>query len=212
VVTADAFTVGHRAQSSTLYINTSKARAGPWQGLCPYSWRHQLPALAEVFYPRFQEMQDVVCTNQVDDQLIRQPRTRSSTLEQLCQPLAIPHICVAPRHTLAATRCEGDQCPVCRQCPCADGLRHSQRDTVLANDSCSGCSVFRDDPTAVMGRPLICIGFFGVLKVTFESWARISRVLGWRSLKGSRGRSLEVSDRQEQPRARVVSTSKETSS
>ena len=37
--------------------------------------------------------------------------------------------------------------------------------------------------TAVMGRPLICLGFFGVLKVTFESWARISRVLGWRSLK-----------------------------
>jgi len=36
---------------------------------------------------------------------------------------------------------------------------------------------------AVTGRPAIFLGFFGVLKITLESWARVARVFGWRSVK-----------------------------
>ena len=45
---------------------------------------------------------------------------------------------------------------------------------------------------AVTGRPTIIFGFFAVLKVLFESWARIASVLGWRSLQD---RGLVVSQR-----------------
>ena len=40
--------------------------------------------------------------------------------------------------------------------------------------------------TAVMvftGRPTFFFGFFAGLKVLFESWARLARMFGWRSLK-----------------------------
>ena len=33
------------------------------------------------------------------------------------------------------------------------------------------------------GRPTIIFGFFAVLKVIFESWARLAQLFGWRSLK-----------------------------
>jgi hypothetical protein len=35
----------------------------------------------------------------------------------------------------------------------------------------------------VSGRPEIFFGFFAVLKIWFESWARLARFFGWRSLK-----------------------------
>jgi hypothetical protein len=34
----------------------------------------------------------------------------------------------------------------------------------------------------VTGKPTIIFGFFAVLKVVFESWARVARLFGWRSL------------------------------
>jgi hypothetical protein len=33
------------------------------------------------------------------------------------------------------------------------------------------------------GRPLWFLGFFSVLKVVFESWARLAQLFGWRSWK-----------------------------
>jgi hypothetical protein len=36
---------------------------------------------------------------------------------------------------------------------------------------------------AVSGRPLWFLGFFAVLKVTYESWSRLAQLFGWRSLK-----------------------------
>ena len=36
---------------------------------------------------------------------------------------------------------------------------------------------------AVSGRPLWFLGFFSVLKVIYESWARVAQLFGWRSLK-----------------------------
>jgi len=35
---------------------------------------------------------------------------------------------------------------------------------------------------AVTGRPAIIFGFFAVLKVIFESWGRLARTFGWRSM------------------------------
>lgn len=35
---------------------------------------------------------------------------------------------------------------------------------------------------AITGRPTIIFGFFAVLKVIFESWGRLARTFGWRSL------------------------------
>lgn len=35
----------------------------------------------------------------------------------------------------------------------------------------------------VSGRPMVFFGFFAVLKVTFETWAGLARLFGWRSLK-----------------------------
>jgi hypothetical protein len=37
--------------------------------------------------------------------------------------------------------------------------------------------------TAITGQAAIIFGFFAVLKVIFESWARIASVFGWKSLK-----------------------------
>ena len=36
---------------------------------------------------------------------------------------------------------------------------------------------------AVTGRPMIFFGFFAALKIIFESWARLARFFGWKSLK-----------------------------
>ena len=36
---------------------------------------------------------------------------------------------------------------------------------------------------AVSGRPAMFLGFFGVLKVMFETWGKVARALGWRSVK-----------------------------
>jgi hypothetical protein len=36
---------------------------------------------------------------------------------------------------------------------------------------------------ALSGRPLWFLGLFSVLKITFESWARLARLLRWRSVK-----------------------------
>ena len=43
-------------------------------------------------------------------------------------------------------------------------------------------------------RPAIFLGFFGVLKAVFESWARLARVLGWRSLRSRRSDGFESTD------------------
>lgn len=47
---------------------------------------------------------------------------------------------------------------------------------------------------AVTGQPTIILGFFAVLKVVFESWGRIARTFGWRSLD-ARGLAVRNSGR-----------------